>query len=188
MLLDAGRRYESIALEADARHLMTDVWTSVGVFAGVGAAATTGLTWLDPVVALAVAANIVRAGVSLVRRSVHGLMDASLPALEVEAVRSILDELRPQGIDWHALRTRRSGSRRFIEMHVLVPGAWTVQLGHDLAEEIEARIRERLARTTVTIHLEPIEAPESWHDAGLDRTVSPADRTAAPPPPRPPGA
>jgi cation diffusion facilitator family transporter len=169
VLLRAGQRHDSIALEADARHLMTDVWTTAGVIAGVGAVAVTGWAWLDPVIALLVAANIVRTGLELVRRSALGLMDTALPQSEQDAIRAILDGYREQGIGYHALRTRRAAARRFVEAHVLVPGAWSVQRGHDLVEAIEAEIRARLANVTLVIHVEPIEDPASWKDMELDR-------------------
>jgi cation diffusion facilitator family transporter len=169
VLLRAGQRHDSIALEADARHLMTDVWTTAGVIAGVGAVAVTGWAWLDPVIALLVAANIVRTGMELLRRSALGLMDTALPQSEQDAIRSILDRYREQGIGYHALRTRRAAARRFVEAHVLVPGAWSVQKGHDLVEAIEAEIRARLANVTLVIHVEPIEDPASWKDMELDR-------------------
>jgi cation diffusion facilitator family transporter len=173
VLLNAGRRHESIALEADAHHLMTDVWTSVGVLIGVGAVAVTGWQWLDPVVALAVAVNIVFTGVSLMRRSALGLMDTALPAEEQRIVLDVLERYREEGVQHHALRTRRSGPRRFIDFHVLVPGAWSVQQGHDLLERIEAEIRGRLANTTILTHLEPVEDAASWDDTALDRPVGP---------------
>jgi cation diffusion facilitator family transporter len=157
VLLRAGARHHSIALEADGRHLMADVWTSVGVVVGVGAVALTGQPWLDPVVALAVALNIVRTGFALVRRSAQGLMDSSLPDADQATIRAILDGHRDAGIDYHALRTRQAGARRFIELHLLVPGAWTVQQGHDVMERIEAQVRERIPNATMSIHLEPIE-------------------------------
>jgi cation diffusion facilitator family transporter len=173
ILLKAGRRHDSIALEADAHHLMTDVWTSVGVLVGVGAVALTGWQWLDPVVALLVAANILRTGFWLIRRSALGLMDTALPADEQRVVADILERYRPDGVQYHALRTRRAGPRRFIDFHVLVPGAWTVQQGHDLLERIEADIRAQLANTTILTHLEPVEDAASWCDTALDRTHAP---------------
>ena len=179
ILLTASRQHESITLEADARHLMTDVWTSIGVLVGVGAVAITGWPWLDPAVALAVAANIVWTGLDLLRRSVFGLMDTALPAAEQEVIRGILDEYRDGGIHYHALRTRRSGARRFISMHVLVPGAWTVRRGHDLSESIEQRVRDRLPNATITIHLEPLEDPRAWHDSQIE----PVTAAETPPPP-----
>ncbi len=169
VLLRAGRAYESITLEADAHHLMTDVWTSVGVVAGVAVVSLTGLNWLDPVIALLVALNIVREGVKLVRRSAMGLMDAALPPAELEQIQAVLDRFRVYGIEVHALRTRQAGSRRFISMHVLVPGEWTVQRGHDLLECLEAELGRALPNLLVISHLEPLEDPVSWEDVGLTR-------------------
>jgi cation diffusion facilitator family transporter len=166
ILLAAGHRHDSIALEADARHLMTDVWTSVGVLLGVGAVLITGWQWLDPAVALVVAANIVRTGVSLMRRSVAGLMDRAMRDDEQRMVHEILERYRREGIQFHAMRTRRAGAQRFIDFHVLVPGAWTVQRGHDVLERIENDIRERLPNVSILTHLEPIEDAASWRDAG----------------------
>ena len=177
ILLTAGRRHDSIALEADAHHLMTDVWTSVGVLIGVGAAGVTGWLWLDPVVAILVAVHIVWTGIALIRRSALGLMDTALPDDEQAVVRELLDRYRADGIDYHALRTRRAGSRRFVDVHVLVPGAWSVQQGHDLLERIEAQIRERLRNATVFTHLEPIEDPVSWRDTELDRADRQSETT-----------
>jgi cation diffusion facilitator family transporter len=176
VLLAAGRRHESITLEADAHHLITDVWTSVGVVIGVGAAGITGWTWLDPASALLVAVNIVWMGVSLVRRSVHGLMDAALPDTERAAIQKVLDVYRAQGIEYHELLTRRAGSRRFVSAHILVPGAWTVQRGHDLLEDIERQIRDALPNTAVITHLEPIEDPASWRDVNLEGAARPSIR------------
>ncbi|MDR0578443.1 MAG: cation diffusion facilitator family transporter [Candidatus Accumulibacter sp.] len=169
VLLAAGREHRSLTLEADARHLMTDVWTSAGVIAGVGAAAATGRPWLDPLIALLVAVNIVWTGWKLIRRSTLGLMDSALPDEDHAQVVSILARYRSEGIDYHALRTRESGARRFIELHVLVPGAWSVRRGHDLAERLESDIRDALPRTTVITHVEPLEDPASHEDIALDR-------------------
>jgi cation diffusion facilitator family transporter len=169
VLLQASHRHHSIALEADARHLMADVWTSVGVVVGVGAVALTGWSWLDPTIALLVGLNIVWTGIRLVRRSAHGLMDTALPESDQATIRSVLDRYRSEGIDYHALRTRQAGARCFIDLHVLVPGAWTVQRGHDVVERIEAQIREQVPNATVLVHLEPIEDPASWADIELDR-------------------
>jgi cation diffusion facilitator family transporter len=148
---------------------MTDVWTSVGVIVGVGAVAVTGWQWLDPIVALAVGLNIVRSGVDLVRRSVLGLLDTAIPQAERDSLQAILESYRDRGVDWHAVRTRQAGARRFVSLHVLVPGSWTVQRGHDLVEELERDIRAALGSVTVFTHLEPIEDPVSWEDIGLDR-------------------
>jgi cation diffusion facilitator family transporter len=180
MLLTAGRRYDSITLEADGRHLMTDVWTSAGVLAGVGAVALTGLLWLDPVVALIAAGKIVWTAVDLLKRSALGLMDTALPPDEQAQIKAVLDRYHAEGVEYHALRTRRSGARRFVSLHVLVPGAWSVQRGHDLVERMEDEVRERLSNTTITTHMEPIEDPRSWGDATLAPVETPPEKTTQP--------
>ncbi|MFQ3630432.1 cation diffusion facilitator family transporter [Roseiflexus sp.] len=169
ILLRAGRRYESITLEADAHHLMTDVYTSAGVIAGVALVSLTGWYLLDPLIALAVAGHIVWSGVRLVRRSVAGLMDTALPAAEREVLDATLAPFRAKGIVFHALRTRQSGARRFVSFHVLVPGTWSVRRGHTLLERVERDVRQALPNTTVFTHLEPIEDPASFQDTTLDR-------------------
>lgn len=168
-LLSAGRKYRSLTLEADARHLLTDVWTSAGVIAAVGAVSLTHWLWLDPVIALLVAANIVRTGWALTRRAIQGLMDQSLPAAEYAKIIAILDSYRSEGLDYHALRTRESGARRFVSVHILMPGAWTILRGHEYVERLEAEIRTALPQTTVITHFEPFEDPASHIDQGLDR-------------------
>jgi len=176
LLLRTGRAERSITLEADGKHLMTDVWTSVGVIIGVAAVAITGFDRLDALVALAVAANIVVAGSGLVRRSVGGLMDRGLGDSEQGQIDVVLSSFeRDSGIHFHALRTRQAGSRAFISFHVLVPGDWSVQQGHDVAEEVEAALRERLPYATVFTHLEPIEDPRSFADLALERADVPED-------------
>jgi cation diffusion facilitator family transporter len=180
-LRHAGRVYQSITLEADARHLMTDVWTSVGVLLGVGAVALTGWQWLDPLVALGVGVNIVRSGVDLVRRSVLGLLDTAIPPGDRAMLQRVLESYRARGIQWHAVRTRQAGARRFVSLHVLVPGAWSVQRGHDLLEEVERDIRAALGTVTVFTHLEPVEDPVAWEDVGLDRAADGQLRTATEP-------
>lgn len=169
VLLSAGERHHSIALEADARHLLSDVWTSAGVVIGVGAAAATGLHWLDPLVAVAVALNIVRIGVDLLRRSMLGLLDTALAPREREAINAVLAAHEEGGVQFHAVRTRQAGSLRFVSFHVLVPGEWSVQRGHDLLEQIEDEIRAAVPNGTVFTHLEPLEDPVSWQDVRLDR-------------------
>lgn len=170
VLLRAGKRYHSILLEADAKHLMTDVWTSVGVVVGVGLVALTGWLPLDSLVALAVAVNIVWSGLHLVGRSASGLLDTAIPAEDREKLTRVLDNYMGQGVEIHSLRTRQSGPRRFISMHVLVPGDWTVQHGHDVLENIEREIRASFdTPTTVFTHLEPVEDPVSMEDIGIDR-------------------
>lgn len=169
ILLIAGRRQRSIIIEADGQHLLTDVWTSAGVILGVGAVAVTGWLWLDPLLALLVASNIVWTAWRLLQRSASGLMDASLPAEEHARVLAVLDAYRARGIDFHALRTRESGMRRFVSLHVLVPGVWTIARGHQLVEELESEIRQALPHASVFTHLEPIEEAVSQEDISLDR-------------------
>jgi cation diffusion facilitator family transporter len=166
-LLAVGRAHGSITLEASGQHLMTDVWTSAGVMVGVGAVALTGWAWLDPVVALAVAVHILLAGAHLVRRSALGLLDTALSASELERVGAVLADYEARGIEFHALRTRRAGRRAFVSVHVLVPGEWTVQRGHDLAEEVEAAIRGAVPGATPFTHLEPVDDPASLRDLGI---------------------
>ena len=169
VLMAAARRYRSIALEADAHHLLTDVWTSAGVVVGVGAVAITQWNWLDPVIALAVAANIVLTGFSLVRRSALGLLDRSLPGEQRAAIEALLREHRAEGIDFHALRTRAAAGRSFVSVHLLVPGAWSVQRAHDMAEAIEREIARVVSGASVITHIEPREDPASYDDIELDR-------------------
>jgi cation diffusion facilitator family transporter len=168
-LLKAGLAYNSITLEADARHLMTDVWTSVGVIIGVGLVWVSGWLWLDPLLALLVAANIVWTGWQLLHRSASGLMDEAIPKEQIEAVEVVLNKYRQMGLEFHALRTRQAGRQAFISLHVLVPGDWTVQRGHDLLERIEAEIRAAVPFSHLTTHLEPIEDPLSLVDEALER-------------------
>ena len=164
VLLRAGRSHRSITLQADARHLLTDVWTSVGVLVGVGLVAVTGWEWLDPLVALGVAANIVVAGIVLIRRSVQGLLDASLPPDELAAVQRVLTGHTNDSVRFHELRSRRSGRRGFVSFHLLVPGDMTVQASHDLAEALEAELRAVVADLVVVIHVEPLDDPRSFGD------------------------
>jgi cation diffusion facilitator family transporter len=166
----AGRRHHSITLEADGKHLMTDVWTSIGVITGVALVFATGWLVLDPLIALAVAAYIIWTGVGLMRRSVSGLLDAAISPDDQGAITKLFDEYsRRYGISFHALRTRQAGARRFVSFHLLVPDAWTVAQAHQLSEEIEARIRERVPSASVDTHIEPISDPASYEDQGLDR-------------------
>jgi len=169
VLLRAGKRHDSIALEADAHHLLTDVWTSIGVVAGVGATVLTGWLPLDPLIAIAVAVNILWVGARVMRRSVLGLMDRALPEPDLERIRAILDGYRADGLDYHALRTRRAGRLRLVEMHLLVPGEMSVREGHRIADEIEEKIRAKLPGAAVMTHLEPIEDPASYRDDALIR-------------------
>jgi cation diffusion facilitator family transporter len=168
-LLRASKTHHSVVLEADAQHLLSDVWTSLGIVAGVGAIALTGWLILDPLIAIAVAAYIVWTGVGVMRRSLLGLMDRALPESELAAIRSVLEPYKARGLDYHALRTRRAGRRRLVELHLLVPGDMSVRDGHHVAEEIEDRIRAALPGTAVLTHLEPIEEAASYRDQELFR-------------------
>lgn len=172
ILLRAGRRLRSITLRADAHHLLTDVWTSGGVVLGVILVHLTGWLVLDPAIALIVAANIVWAGVRLLRETGYGLLDTALPAVDQQIIAAVLARYKEKGILFHALRTRVAGARRFVSLHVLVPGEWTVQRGHDLCEEIELAISRGLPGTNVITHMEPLEDPVSWDDQDLDRPTS----------------
>ena len=164
VLMRAGREHRSITLEADARHLMTDVWTSAGVIGAVGAVAATGWQVLDSLIALAVAANILWTGFRLVRHSVAGLMDAALPAGDQSALRGVLACYQARGIRFHAVRTRQAAARRFVSLHVLVPDEWTVRAGHDLLGHIEEDIQRVLPGASVATHLEPAGDPRSLED------------------------
>jgi cation diffusion facilitator family transporter len=152
---------------------MTDVWTSAGVLVGVGAVALTGWVRLDPIVACLVAANIVWSGVSIVRKSVLGLMDTALPIEDQNKLQKALEPYAQLGVQYHAIRTRESGARKFVSLHVLVPGLWTVLRGHRLLESIEKDIRDALPSVTVFTHLESLTDPVSWDDTSLDRTEAP---------------
>lgn len=170
ILLKAGKERQSISLEADAHHLMTDVWTSVGVIGGVAVAGFTNWQTLDPIVAIVVALNIIWTGFQLVRRSVSGLMDEVLPAQEQKLIEDVMAKYRERGVNFHALRTRQAAARRFMSVHVLVPGEWTVHDAHHIAEDFENDIRTKLGGViTVFTHLEPAEDEISMDDMYLDR-------------------
>jgi cation diffusion facilitator family transporter len=170
IILRAGEQHRSAALRADANHLLTDVWTSVGVILGVFLVGLTGWLRLDPIIGLLVAIQIIIMAIRLLKLAVNGLMDASLPIDEIAQIEHILDRFRAQGVLFHALRTREAGSQRFVSFHVQVPGTWSVQQGHELLEEIEYEIRQALNPVTVFTHLEPVEDPLSWVDTSLNRT------------------
>jgi len=164
VLLRAARRFHSITLRADAHHLLTDVWTSTGVVLGIALVKLTGWTILDPLIAIAVAINIIITGWKLFYETASGLLDRSLPEAEQQLLEQLLAARTTEEIRFHALRTRVAGSRRFVSLHVLVPGGWSVQRGHDLCEQLEQEIATALTRTHVLTHLEPIEDPSSWDD------------------------
>jgi cation diffusion facilitator family transporter len=170
ILMSQGRRQNSITLEADAHHLMTDVWTSAGVIGGVAIVGITGWTVLDPILAIAVALNILWTGFQLIRRSVQGLMDAALPEEERRLIEEVMKVYNDRGVHFHALLTRQAAARRFISVHMLVPGEWTVHDAHHIAEDFEADIRASLGGVvTVFTHLEPVEDEISMEDIYLDR-------------------
>jgi cation diffusion facilitator family transporter len=170
IILNAGRTSRSITLEADAHHLMTDVWTSVGVIGGVAIGGFTGWNILDPIVAILVALNIIWTGFQLVRRSVSGLMDEALPESDQEKIRDVMAKYSDKGVDFHALRTRQAAARGFMSVHILVPGDWTVHDAHHIAEDFESDVREALGGVvTVFTHLEPAEDELSMEDMNLDR-------------------
>ncbi|WAR44338.1 cation diffusion facilitator family transporter [Methylomonas rapida] len=179
ILIGVGRRRQSITLEADGKHLMTDVWTTVGILVGIALIVVanrlepalalakrlgmSGWEILDPIIAIAVALHIVLTGLHLIRRTVSGLMDAALPAEELAEIVAVLEQfVASERIAYHALRTRYAGARRFMSVHVLVPGDWSVQRGHDLLETIERQISQRFDTIDIDTHLEPIEDAASW--------------------------
>ena len=165
VLLRAGSRYRSITLVADGKHLMTDVWTSVGVVVGVLLVALTGWERLDPVVAFAVGLNILVTGSRLVRGASAGLMDVSLPKEDNELIRTVLDRFTSAEVSWHRLLTREAGNRRFMQFDLLVPGEWTVQRGHDLVEDITDALVAEFPDIDVICHIEPVEDPRSYEDS-----------------------
>lgn len=175
ILLRAGKVYQSITLEADGHHLMTDVWTSAGVIVGVIGVQITGWLWLDPIIAVLVSLNIFWMGIKILRRSALGLMDTMLPPEDLILIEQVLDQYSSQGIKFHALRTRQAGARRFMSVHVLVPGEWSVQRAHDLVELIERDIHEHFERLTILSHIEPQDDPKAWHDTQLDRGFEASD-------------
>jgi cation diffusion facilitator family transporter len=164
LMLGAARFHRSVTLEADARHLLTDVWTTAGVFAGVVMVQWTGWLRLDPLVALAVAIQVLWTGWHLIARAFGGLMDRAIPDEDRAKIVEVLERLRHQGGDYHALRTRIAGAKSFVDVHVLLPGRMSIQDGHDLAESLENDIRARLPHVEVLTHLEPLEDPKSWDD------------------------
>lgn len=167
LLVRVGRRHRSITLEADGKHLLTDVWTSAGVILGVGVVAATGWDVLDPLIAIAVGVNILLTGFVLLRRSGAGLLDVALPASDQAKVDHVVADYETRGVRFHALRTREAGRQRFVYVHVLVPGDWSVQQGHDLCEDFERDVAQALPGATTFTHLEPVEDPVSYADQAL---------------------
>lgn len=170
VLIKNGKKNNSITLDADGKHLLTDVYTSGGVLLGIGLVKLSGWQVLDGIVAVGVALNILWTGYKLVHRSASGLLDVSLPEADLIKIMEVLDSLKSQDIEHHSLMTRQAGQRKFVAFHLLLPGHWTIQHGHDKAEKIEKEIRDLFeAPITVFTHLEPKEDPVSMHDIGLDR-------------------
>jgi len=169
VLFKAGKKHGSITLEADAHHLMSDVWTSIGVIVGIALTAVSGVKILDPIVAILVAIQILFSGYSLIKRSVAGLMDTAISPSELEILESILRKYEPQGAQYHALRTRQAGVRKFVSVHILVSGDWSVAQGHALLEELELEVVGALPNTYIVTHLEPLGDPAAENDLGLDR-------------------
>ena len=167
VLLRAGKRHHSITLTADGKHLMTDVWTSVGVLVGIVLVWMSGWSWLDPVIAIAVGINILFTGYGLVKESTEGLMDASLPERDNERLRMILTRRAGAGIAFHQMRTRVSGARQFMDFHLLVPDDWSVKQGHDFLEDLSDEIVAEFPRMNVTGHIEPINDPRSYAHEGM---------------------
>ena len=174
ILLKNGKKNNSITLEADGKHLMTDVWTTVGVLIGIGLIELTGWLILDAIIAIGVALNILWAGYQLIRHSAMGLLDTGIPEAEISKINIALEPYKSQNLEFHSLLTRQAGNRKFIVLHVLVPGQWTIQEGHDIVEKIEEDIRNLFdVPVTVITHLEPKEDPVSMNDIGIDRTDTP---------------
>ena len=173
ILIKQGKKNHSITLEADGKHLMTDVYTSIGVLIGIVVVKLSGWLVLDGIVAIGVALNIVWTGYQLMRRSALGLLDSSIPEAERLKIANALDTYKDQNLEYHSLMTRQAGQRKFVSLHVLLPGKMSIQEGHDLVEKIERNIRELFdAPVTVFTHLEPVEDPVSMQDIGIDRRDS----------------
>ncbi|MFZ0472009.1 MAG: cation diffusion facilitator family transporter [Bacteroidales bacterium] len=172
ILIKNGKKYNSITLEADGKHLMTDVLTSAGVLLGIGLIKVTGWMRLDGIVAVGVAINIIWMGYTLIKRSALGLLDTAFPKDEMDSIRRVLEKYEQQNIQFHSLMTRQSGQRKFIFVHILMPGTMDIQQGHNLAEKVENDLRMLFpnTQTTVFTHLEPIEDPVSMLDISIDRT------------------
>jgi cation diffusion facilitator family transporter len=171
ILVKNGKKNNSITLEADGKHLMTDVLTSGGVLLGIVLVKLTGWLILDGIVAIGVAINIIWTGYQLMRRSALGLLDTAIPAAEVDKINQVLEKYKQQKIEFHSLMTRQAGQRKFISLHIIMPGTWNIFQGHKIAEKLENDIRMLFpdSRTNVLTHLEPIEGPASMLDISIDR-------------------
>ena len=180
ILLRQGRAHRSIVLEADGKHLMADVWTSVGVLIGLGLVLLTRLEWLDPILAIAVGLNIVWTGGEFVYRSFNGLMDHALTASEQEEIRQVIRAHLPAGAAFHLLRTRRAGARRFAEFHLLVDGDLTVRAAHHVAHQVESALAAAIPGLEVTIHIEPVDEQESWENEEIEKLGESTSRELGP--------
>jgi len=168
VLMRAAKLHSSITLEADARHLMTDVWTTAGVLVGIALVWLTGFARLDPIIALLVAGNILFTGYRLLVRSGRGLLDVALAPEELASVRTILDVHRAEGVGYHALRSRQAAARKFLVVHLLVPGNWSVSRGHQLAESVESEVQATIPGANIVTHIEPAEEPVSMEDVAIN--------------------
>ncbi|MEW5774337.1 MAG: cation diffusion facilitator family transporter [Thermodesulfobacteriota bacterium] len=187
-MLAAAKRFDSITLEADARHLLTDVWTSAGMIAGLSCLLFLPPSWavLDPIIGLAMAGNICFTGFSLLRRSAHALLDRALPEEEIARIEEAIRRHAEAGSRFHGLRTRKAGRERFADFHLLVPGDMSVQQSHDLCCAIENDLHAALPGLHVTIHVEPLEDAASWDGkrvGGRGGSCPGPDGTCSSPPP-----
>lgn len=164
ILLHYGKKHNSITLEADAHHLMTDVWTTVGIIAGIFLVKVTHWQVLDPVMAIMVAMSIVYTGTRLIYRSMDGLMDSKLCEKDLITIQGILDRYKEKDIVYHALYTRKASSKRFISFHLLFPGDFTVLKAHEITKVIEKEIAVQLPYSDIFIHLEPLDDPDAFDD------------------------
>jgi len=172
LLIRNGRKRRSFVLEADGKHLITDVWTTAGVIVGIGMVKITGWLLIDPIIAILVAVNIIYTGYTLISRSASGLMDATIPEEDLQKIRNYLGSLHVKEIEYHSLLTRVAGQRKFISLHLLVPGEWTVKQGHDWADKVEETIIGLFDEpVTVSTHIEPVDDPASMEDIGIDRVM-----------------
>lgn len=182
LLVRAGRKADSLLVEADGQHLMSDVLTTGVVLLGLGLVWVTGVPQLDALLALGVGLHIVTTGFRLIRRSFDGLMDHALAPEEVERIRGMIRAALPEGADFHLLRTRRAGSRPFADFHILVPGSMSLAAAHEIADTVEEKLRTALPDLEVTTHVEPIEDLKSWEKERLEQLGEPTEPTRTLPP------
>lgn len=155
VLIRQGRLHRSPALAADGRHLLSDVYSSIGVLGGVGVAALSGIAILDPILAALVALNILWAGWGLMKESLSGLMDEAIPPAMLASIKQTISAHADGAIEAHDLRTRRAGSMTFIDFHLVVAGSTTVSAAHDICDKLETAIRQEIGEALITIHVEP---------------------------------